>query len=296
MSGSIGQPAVLDLGWLGGPGRIGAWRAGEVLIDCGPATTLPRLLAACGDWRPEAILLTHIHFDHAGAIGQLVRHWPGVEVCVHQRGAKHLIAPERLEASARRVFGKAFDEKFGALEPVPAESIRVVHDGDEVHGFQAAETPGHASHHLAFFHAPTGWCFPGDVMGVRLAKDGPVLLPTPPPDIDLDLWSASVDRVSAWEPITFGLPHFGRFEDVPFHVGQVRRALERHREQFEHPPGQASFINETRRSLGLDDRPELLHDYETVVPLEQNYVGLLRAAGGAITSASPRSADTGGRS
>lgn len=276
MSAGDTRPIVIDLHWLGGRARIGAWRTERVLIDCGPATTLVRLLEACGDWRPDAILLTHIHFDHAGAVGQLVRHWPEIEVGVHERGARHLADPARLEASARRVFGDSFDQKFGALEPVPRDNIRIVRDGDDFHGFEAAETPGHARHHLAFFHPPTRWCFPGDVMGVRLAQDAPVLLPTPPPDIDLDLWSSSVERVCAWEPVALGLPHFGLVQDPPSHVVQVQRALRFHRQQIEHLPSAPEFMAEVRSSLGLCGQPELLRDYETVVPLDQNYIGLMQ--------------------
>src|SRR5579862_7343734 len=104
-------PAIIDLHWLGRAGLIGAWRVGDVLVDCGPATTLDALLAAIGSWQPRALLLTHIHFDHGGAAGALVERWPDLEVVVHERGARHLIAPERLEASARRVFGDDFDRR-----------------------------------------------------------------------------------------------------------------------------------------------------------------------------------------
>jgi glyoxylase-like metal-dependent hydrolase (beta-lactamase superfamily II) len=273
-------PLLIDLRWLGRPGRIAAWRVGDVLIDCGPRTCLEQLLAACGDWRPRALLLTHIHFDHAGAAGELVARWPDLEVWVHRRGARHMVAPERLEASARRVFGAAFDERFGPLTPVPEANIRALDGGERVHGFAALDTPGHASHHLAFLRAEDGWAFPGDVAGVRLVRDGPVLLPTPPPDVDLERWAASVDAVVRREPERLALPHFGVVEDPARFLDEARAAIARQRDLAlgGGAGGETHYVATLRAELGRSLSAAALADYEIVVPLDQNFVGLQRWA------------------
>jgi glyoxylase-like metal-dependent hydrolase (beta-lactamase superfamily II) len=267
---------VLDLQWMGRPRCIAAWRVGDVLVDCGPRTCLERLVEAMGDWRPRALLLTHIHFDHAGAAGALVRRWPELEVYVHRRGAKHLASPERLEASARRVFGDLFDERFGGLDPIPDANIHALDGGEEVLGFRSLYTPGHASHHLAFLHE-SGCAFVGDVAGARLVDDGPVLLPLPPPDIDLELWSASVDGVAAWRPDTLALPHFGRVLDPDAHLSAVREELSRTREFVRARTTQAEYVRAVREQLA-SLAPAVAGDYELVVPLDQSFVGLQRWA------------------
>lgn len=183
------------------------------LVDPGPESCHRTLLAALGDWKPERILLTHIHFDHAGATGALLRTWGDVEVWVHERGAKHLADPERLVASARRIYGDAFDTLWGEVVPIPADRLRVVSGGEADHGFRVEYTPGHASHHVSYLHEATGTAFVGDVGGVRIGE-GPTLPPTPPPDIDVELWQESLRKVAAWEPAALACTHFGRFTDV----------------------------------------------------------------------------------
>jgi glyoxylase-like metal-dependent hydrolase (beta-lactamase superfamily II) len=271
------EPSIIDLDWMGRPRRIGAWRAGDVLVDCGPHTSLERLLEGLGDWRPRALLLTHIHFDHAGAAGALVDRWPDLEVWVHRRGARHLVSPERLEASARRVFGEAFDERFGPLQPIPEANVHALDGGEVVHGFQVLATPGHASHHVSFLDE-SGVAFVGDVAAVRLDEGEPILLPTPPPDIDLDEWSASVDAVAEWQPTALALAHFGRVDDPEPHLERVRETIARHGDLVRGGAALEEYVEAIRGDLVADHGAELLHDYETVVPLDQNYVGLARWA------------------
>lgn len=265
---------VFDLGWLGRPGLIGAWRDGDLLVDCGPSTCLDALLSACGEWRPKALLLTHIHFDHAGAAGELTRRWPDLEVFVHRRGARHLAAPERLEASARRVFGTDFDRRFGPMRPVPSENIRPLDGGETVHGMVAEATPGHAKHHLAYF-SEDGSAYAGDVAGVRLGVEEPVLLPAPPPDIDLDQWDASLRLIAARQPQRLLLPHFGEFDDPDSHLDAVRGELIRQRELAGWDSGER-YEEAMREALARSVPEEHRADYELVVPLDQNHLGLRR--------------------
>jgi glyoxylase-like metal-dependent hydrolase (beta-lactamase superfamily II) len=218
---------IIDLRYGGRTGALGAWVDGETLIDCGPSACLPALLQGLGERRPERLLLTHIHFDHAGAAGALLAHWPELPVFVHPRGAPHLIDPSRLVASARRVFGERFDSLLGDVVAVPEANVHTIADGETIAGFRAAWTPGHAKHHVAFLHEDSRWAYPGDVAGVRLAP-GVVIPPTPPPDIDLDAWRASLDVLESWGPRRLALPHFGLVEDPAAHLGQLRDAIDRH--------------------------------------------------------------------
>src|SRR5437588_3925268 len=125
---------VIDVMHLGRERVIGAWQVGDVLIDPGPTSTLDTLLSELGDWEPKALLLTHIHLDHAGASGSLVERWPSLKVYVHSRGAKHMIAPERLMESARRLYGEDMDRLWGEMVPVPEENVRVLEGGESLLG------------------------------------------------------------------------------------------------------------------------------------------------------------------
>jgi len=218
---------IIDLGYGGREGALGAWLAGDVLIDCGPTACLDRLLAGLGERRPRQLLLTHIHFDHAGAAGALVERWADLAVFVHPRGAPHLIDPTRLVRSARRVFGERFDGLLGEVIPVPESNLHTLEDGERIGGFLAAWTPGHAGHHIAFLDEESRWAYPGDVAGVRLAP-GVVIPPTPPPDIDLEAWRRSLQVLEGWRSERLALPHFGLVEEPAAHLLQLREALDRH--------------------------------------------------------------------
>lgn len=217
----------IDVRHLGREHVICCWQVDDVLVDPGPESTVDTLLEALGGERPAALALTHIHFDHAGAAGALVREWPDVEVWVHERGARHLADPERLVASARRLYGDDFERLWGEVVPVPEASLRVLHGGERFGPWEVAYTPGHASHHVSYLHRPSGWAFAGDTCGVRLPPGDLLLAPTPPPDIDLDAWSASLDVIEAWSPERIAITHFGDFGDVPEHVERLRAALAR---------------------------------------------------------------------
>jgi glyoxylase-like metal-dependent hydrolase (beta-lactamase superfamily II) len=187
-------------------------------------------LEALGGETPRALLLTHIHFDHAGAAGALVRRFPGLPVYVHARGARHLADPERLVKSATRLYGEdGMRELWGEVVPVPQESLHVLEGGETVLGdYRVEYTPGHASHHVAYLHEPSGWALTGDVAGVRIAPVEAVIAPTPPPDIDLEAWERSLAIVSGWDPQALALTHFGAVtENVQEHLGRVDEAIRR---------------------------------------------------------------------
>src|SRR5947209_14452732 len=158
---------VTDLQHLGRDRVIGCWEVDGVLVDPGPTSCLDTLLAAL-DGRPRALLLTHIHLDHAGATGSLVERWPDLDVYVHEIGVPHLVDPSRLIKSARRLYGEDMDRLWGEMVPVPEANITPLQGGERLIGdaFEVAYTPGHASHHVTYFSE--GTAFVGDVGGVRI--------------------------------------------------------------------------------------------------------------------------------
>ena len=206
---------------------ICVWQVDDVIVDPGPESSLDALLDALGDEQPRALLLTHIHFDHAGAAGALVREWPDLEVWVHERGARHLADPARLVASAKRLYGEDFDRLWGEVVPIPQQNLRVLRGGESLEGWDVAYTPGHASHHVSYRHRDSGWVFTGDTAGVRLPPGDLLLPPTPPPDFDLEAWRASIDTIAAWEPQALAITHFGDYHDVGEHLDRLREALAR---------------------------------------------------------------------
>jgi glyoxylase-like metal-dependent hydrolase (beta-lactamase superfamily II) len=195
------------------------------LVDPGPEVSHGTLLAALPeDFVPKTILLTHIHFDHAGATGRLLERWPDAEVWVHERGAKHLIDPERLVASATRIYGDDFARLWGEVVPIAAKNVKALTGIESLPGFQVQYTPGHASHHVSYLHDATGTAFTGDVAGIRVAG-GPIFPPTPPPDIDIDLWQESIDLIQSWAPQQLAVTHFGTHGDVDEHLDELREGL-----------------------------------------------------------------------
>jgi len=211
---------------LGRPHVIGCWEVDGALVDPGPESSLQTVIDATGDEKPRAVLLTHIHLDHAAATGALVRRWPELEVYVHERGAPHLIDPSKLLASAERLYGDKLNYLWGEILPVPEGNVRVLGGGETVLGMQVAYTPGHASHHVCYFHEESGTAFCGDVAACRIPPSNLVVPPTPPPDINIEVWEESLDTVAAWEPGRLALTHFGAVEDdVPGHIAKVRSKL-----------------------------------------------------------------------
>jgi len=191
----------IDTEHLGNERVTCCWQVGDVLVDPGPESTLATLMDEIEDRAPRALLLTHIHLDHAGGTGALVRAFPDLPVYVHELGAPHLIDPSKLLPSAARLYGEEnMDRMWGEIVPVPERNIRLLRGGETVEGFRVAYAPGHASHHVVYLHEDSGWVFTGDVAGVRIHREWPVVPPTPPPDIDVEAWLQSIDAIEAWDP------------------------------------------------------------------------------------------------
>jgi glyoxylase-like metal-dependent hydrolase (beta-lactamase superfamily II) len=203
--------------------------AGVAIIDPGPTSCLSTLELGLQEhgirWDDvRHILLTHIHLDHAGATGTIVRANPGITVFVHERGAKHMIEPSRLLDSATQLYGDRMDVLWGEFAAVPQSHVVSLAGGERVEAggrvFDVAYTPGHAVHHVSYFDPSAGVAFVGDVGGVCV-RDGYVLPPTPPPDIDVEAWITSVDRILAWSPSTLFLTHFGPITRVRPHLAEL---------------------------------------------------------------------------
>ena len=222
----------IDVHHLGHDRVILAFERDGVVIDPGPASSVDKLLEACPE--PRVLLLTHIHLDHAGASGVLVRKFPHLRIYVHERGAPHLIDPAKLLKSAGQLYGDDMDRLWGEVAPVPEANITVVSGGEVVEGLRVEYTPGHASHHVCYFDPDSGEAYTGDVAGVRIPPADFVLPPTPPPDIDIEKWLASVDLVADWKPRALCLTHAGRFDDVERHLDAMRTHLREHAEISSH--------------------------------------------------------------
>jgi glyoxylase-like metal-dependent hydrolase (beta-lactamase superfamily II) len=219
---------VIACAVLHGPG-------GVALIDPGPSSTLPTLhrhLSDAGISLADVttILLTHIHLDHAGATGTLVRENPQLRVYVHEIGAPHMADPSKLLASATRLYGDAMDRLWGEVAPVPPAAMRTLQGGEQIdvagRSLDVAYTPGHASHHVSYFSADSGVAFVGDTAGVSVVPNGFVLPPTPPPDIDLEVWAESLATIDRWQADTLLITHFGPASPVRPHLTEMRDHLD----------------------------------------------------------------------
>jgi len=229
---------TLDLNFQGVPGSIASYLIphahGAILVESGPGSTIPALqtgLRQHGFTEKDitAVLLTHIHLDHAGAAGWLARQ--GAQIYVHPVGAPHMINPEKLIASAQRIYGDQMRALWGDFLPVPEERLTVVSDEDiiEIDGLRlrALDTPGHANHHYAYIFGET--CFTGDVAGVRIIQDQSPGLPMVPPEFMPEIWRESVAKLLREYKIgsfTYLRPtHFGEYADTARHLTQLDRSL-----------------------------------------------------------------------
>lgn len=206
------------------------------VVDPGPASTLPTLeagLAAHGlglaDLR--AVVLTHIHLDHAGATGVILARNPHLHVYVHERGAPHLLDPSRLINSASQLYGSEMERLWGEILPVAPNTVVTLGGGETIQlgsrTLHAYDSPGHARHHLVYFDEQSGGAFVGDNCGVRLPGVSFCRPATPPPEVDLEAWDRTIDMIAGLDPRWLMLTHFGAFSDVAHHLEDFRTRLHR---------------------------------------------------------------------
>ena len=250
---------------------------GPALFDCGPTSCIDALKAGLSgrglsltDIRH--LLLSHIHLDHAGAAGTLVREHPGLRVHVSEIGAPHLVDPSRLERSARRLYGDAFDLLWGELAPVPDENVDVV--GDHVLGLGCFPSPGHASHHVCYLH-PDGTLYAGDAAGVRIQPAGYVIPVSPPPDVDVEAWFRTFEEIERRQPARLALIHFGVADSPSEHLALVREELAKWSERCERGLDEQAWIAAAHRDLEAAVGDEADH-WERAAPLWQSYAGMRR--------------------
>ena len=283
-----GMSGVIATAVLEGP-------SGLALIDPGPSTDLAALEAdlASGGLRledVEAILLTHIHLDHAGAAGTIVKRAPRCRVYVHERGAPHMAAPDKLIASATQIYGDQMDVLWGEFAAVPEANLQVLRGGESLtvcgHPVEVAYTPGHAQHHVSYLHRGSGIAFVGDTAGCRTAHMQSVMPPTPPPDIDVATWHRSVARLLEWQPSALFLTHFGPVTAVVAHMAELLDRLEVMRglarglvgdETLDDAEREARFVEELRRVFRQQLNDTELRRLELGVPFPMCWGGLARA-------------------
>ncbi|HEX2706559.1 MAG TPA: MBL fold metallo-hydrolase [Solirubrobacterales bacterium] len=266
---------AIDVEHLGRPHVIACWEIDGVLVDPGPESSLPTLLAAIGEEKPRALLLTHIHLDHAAATGAMVQRWPDLEVYVHERGAPHLIDPTKLLASAGRLYGDQLEYLWGKILPVPEANVTALSGGETVLGMRVAYTPGHASHHVCYLHEDSGTAFVGDVAACRIPGTNLVVPPTPPPDIDIELWEESLGIVESWNPQRLALTHFGPIDEPAEHLATVRARLREEAELARRLPEDAYEADFQRRVAAAVD-PGIVPELLQAVPSAYQWSGLDR--------------------
>ena len=271
-------PEPLDLRFQGAERVIGVYlletEDGPALFDCGPSTCIPRLKEALGERGLELrdvrhLLLSHIHLDHAGAAGSLVREHRDLRVHVSKVGAPHLVDPSRLERSARRLYGETFDPLWGELAPVPEANVEVV--GERVLGLDCFPSPGHAYHHVCYL-ARDGTLYAGDATGVRIQPAAYVMPPTPPPEVDLEAWAETLDEIERRGPERLALIHFGVADDPGRHLAELRDHLANWAARVEKGMPEDEFVEAARAEVPANEAPV----YERAMPIWQSYAGLRR--------------------
>jgi glyoxylase-like metal-dependent hydrolase (beta-lactamase superfamily II) len=260
---------------LGHDRVICAYEVDGLVIDPGPTSCLETLLEGLGDVEPRALLLTHIHLDHAGAAGTLAKRFPELLVYVHESGAPHLKDPAKLLESATRLYGDDMERLWGAFEAVPEERIRPLSGGEDIEGFQVAYTPGHASHHVSYLHTDSGDAYVGDVAGVRIPPSDHTLAPTPPPDIDVEAWLDSLHEITTWNPKALCLTHFGRVTEVEDQLHRVRTSLLANADAAR-SEGEEEFVRRIDSELGEVTDPDTVERFLQAAPPDQLFKGLER--------------------
>ncbi len=265
---------------------------GVTLVDPGPTSCLPALEAGLRERGltlrdVRALLLTHIHLDHAGAAGTIVERVPPIRVHVHERGAPHMVDPAKLLASATRLYGDQMAALWGAFLPVPAASVTVLQGGERlaVAGtkLQVAYTPGHAKHHVSYLDETSGVAYVGDTGGIRAIGDY-LIAPTPPPDIDLAAWRESLSVIEAWQPVSLFLTHFGAVTPAKAHLARFRETLTAQAEAARHSLTAGNtdeertrvFVEQMRREVRKAMPEHEARAMELAAPFDQLWQGLAR--------------------
>lgn len=230
---------TIDLNFLGSEEIIASFLltgdGSAALVETGPATCLETLesgLEERGVAREavEAVFLTHVHLDHAGAAGHLAERLPNATFYVHEIGYPHMADPSKLLKSATRIYGDQMETLWGEMHPVPENRLVALSDGAEITAagktLIACDTPGHAYHHFAYMEPSSESLLTGDVAGIRLPGQAYVRPPTPPPEIDVDAWLRSIERIRNLEPASLWLTHFGDYDDVERHLGELEQRLQ----------------------------------------------------------------------
>lgn len=290
---------TLDDNWMGRPKSIGTALlesdGHRAIVDPGPGSTLDTLkkqlrVHGASVSNLDAILLTHIHLDHAGATGALVRENPNLAIYVHRLGAPHMIDPSKLLASAARLWPDNLHQLFGEAVPVPAENLRILEGGETIplgsRKIEVAYTPGHASHHVSYFEDAEGVAFVGDTTGIKIEGHPYVMPATPPPDIDLKIWDGSFATILERKPKRLFLTHFGFSDDPAAHIAQFRERLHRWMEMTEKilqsaPSDEAameSFMTKARAEIGEHLPPQDVEQYAATAGLNLSFLGLARHA------------------
>ena len=282
-----GRPRIIASALLVGPD-------GVTIVDPGPTSCLPVLEQGLRDRGltlrdVRALLLTHIHLDHAGAAGTIVERVPAVRVYVHEVGAPHMIDPAKLLASARRLHGDQMEALWGAFLALPVSSVTALAGGERLNlagtSIRVAYTPGHAKHHVSYLDEATGMAYVGDTAGVRISGDY-VLVPTPPPDIDLETWHTSVNLIDQWQPVSLFLTHFGPVTPARAHLARVHERLEDARAAFDASVRAGStdkeridaFVTRLRREARRTLPEHEAAAAELAAPFDQLWQGLARYA------------------
>jgi glyoxylase-like metal-dependent hydrolase (beta-lactamase superfamily II) len=288
--------SYIDLEFLGRAHAIASGiiqsSGGAAIVDPGPTTCLGTLELGLQEhgvrWTDvRQILLTHIHLDHAGATGTIVRAHPHIKVFVHDRGAVHMADPQKLIDSAARLYRDGMERLWGEIAPVPAANLVTLSGGERIEAggrsFDVAYTPGHASHHVSFFDRASGLAFVGDTAGVCI-DNGYVLPPTPPPDIDLEKWRGSIDQIETWSPDTIFLTHYGPVGSVRPHLEMLWHNLQEMATWVRHTLGEPgsdedrsrTFADRLRQDMRRQMNDVQVAAYPVAAPFEQLWLGLAR--------------------
>jgi glyoxylase-like metal-dependent hydrolase (beta-lactamase superfamily II) len=292
----LGGIYLLDTNHLGFSGTVGVYVLpgddGYALIETGPGSTLETIKGSLATLELElknlqAILVTHIHLDHAGAAGQLAQE-TGATLYVHERGAPHLVDPSKLLASAERIYGDSLQSQWGTILPAPKENVVAVTDGERLelvgHTVEVLYTPGHASHHVAFLlNGET--MFTGDASAIHFAGSSVIRPALPPPEVNLEIWQDSVEKMIAAKPKRLLLTHYGEVQNAETHLRQV---IERNQQWAElilegmRKGEEATRLEQRLRDLSLKElaesgaSEEVIHRHRVTSNDEMTVMGVTR--------------------